>query len=92
MIETGASGYAFISDFVGQTHDLLLTSLSTSVALETFDERPVLSKNMTYNTILDLSIGIHRERMPLLVTGLGHYSIVFGIPWIPGHDPLELNF
>ncbi len=37
---------------------------------------------MTYETILDLSIGMHRERMPLIITRLGHYLIVLRILWL----------
>lgn len=88
LFDTGASGYAFIFDSFAQTHDLLLTPLSTSIALETFDGRPVVSGNMTHKTILDLSIGMHSKRIPLLVTRLGHYHIVLGIPWLQRHDPL----
>ena len=88
LIDTGASGYTFISDYFALTHDLSLTPLSISIALETFDRRPVVSGNMTHKTILDLSIGVHCERMPLLVTRLGHGPIVLGIPWLWRHDPL----
>lgn len=80
LIDTGASGYAFISDSFALTHDLPLTPLSISIALKTFDGRPVVSGNMTHKTILDLSIGMHCKRMPLLVTCLGHDPIVLGIP------------
>lgn len=43
---------------------------------------------MTHKTILDLSIGMHCERMALLVTRLGHYPIVLEIPWLRRLDPL----
>ena len=42
---------------------------------------------MTHKTPLDISIGMHCERMPLLVTRLSHYPIVLGIPWLRRHDP-----
>ncbi len=88
LIDIGASGYAFISDSFTQTHDLPLIPLSTSISLETFDGRPVVSGNMTHKTIFDISIGMHYERMPLLVKRLGHYHIVLGIPSLRRHDPL----
>ena len=81
MIDIGASGYAFISDSFAQTHNLLLTTLSTSIALKTFDGRLVVFENITHKTILDLSIGMHRKRMLLLTTRLGHYLIVLEIVW-----------
>lgn len=68
LIDTGASGYAFISDSFAQTHNLPLTPLSAPIALETFDGRPVVFGNMTHKTTLDISIGTHSERMPLFVT------------------------
>ena len=64
LIDIGVSGYVFISDSFAQTHDLPLIPLSTSVALETFDGRPIISGNMIYKTILDLSIRMHCECMP----------------------------
>lgn len=33
------------------------------------------------------SIGMHCERIPLLVTRLDHYPIVLGIPWLRRYDP-----
>ena len=70
LIDTGASGYAFISDSFAQTHNLSLTPLSAPIVLETFDGRPVVSGNLTHKTTLDISMGTHSERMPLLVTGI----------------------
>lgn len=87
LIDTGASGYAFISDSFAQSHNLPLTPLSAPIVLETFDGRPVVSGNLTHKTTLDISIGPNSERMPLLVTRLGHYPIVLGIPWLRRHDP-----
>ena len=55
---------------------------------ETFDERPVVSGNMTRKTILNVYIRMHCKRMPLLVTRLGHYLIVLKIPWFRRHDSL----
>lgn len=88
MIDTGASGYAFISNSFAQTHDLPLAPLSTSIALKIFDGRSVVSGNRIHKTILDLSIRMHCERMPLLVIRLGHYPIVLAIPWLRRHNPL----
>ena len=82
LIDTGASGYAFISDSFAQSHNLPLTPLSAPIVLETFDGRPVVSGNLTHKTTLDISIGPHSECMPLLVTQLGHYPIMLEIPWL----------
>ncbi len=38
LIDKGASGYGFISDSFAQTQDSSLTLLSTSIALQTFDD------------------------------------------------------
>ena len=78
LIDTEASGYALILDSFAQTHDLPSTPLSTSIALKTFDGRPVVSGNITHKTILDFSIRMHCKRMLLLVTYLGHYPYCFG--------------
>lgn len=42
---------------------------------------------MTYKTTLDISIGLHSERMLLFVTRLGHYPIVLRIPWLQKYNP-----
>lgn len=79
MIDTRASGFAFISDSFMQIYDLPLTFLSTPIVFEIFDGQPVVSGNMIHKTILNLSIGIHCKVIALLVTRLGHYPIILGI-------------
>ena len=88
MIVTGGYGCAFISDFFAQTHNLPSTSLPSCIDLENFDGRPVVSRNMTYKTILDLYIGMHCKHIRLFVTRLGYYLIVLEIAWLQRHDPL----
>lgn len=80
LIDVAASRYGFISDFFSQTHDLPLIPLSTFISLKTFDRRPVVSGNITYKTIFDLSIEMNYKRMLLLIT------IVLRIPWLQKHD------
>ena len=36
-------------------------------------------------TKLGMSIAGHKEKIPLFVTKLGHYSIVLGLPWLRRH-------
>ena len=42
---------------------------------------------MTHKTTFNISIGPYSEYIPFLVTQLGHYPIVPGIPWLQRHNP-----
>lgn len=88
MIDTGATGYAFMDSVFAQDHDFVLTPLRTPRDLTVVDGTPISSGQITHIVRLELVINGHREYAPFFVTRLGHYPIIMGIPWMKHHDLL----
>jgi predicted aspartyl protease len=86
LIDCGATGIAFIDkDFV-RHHQLEEKKLKESRELEVIDGRPIESGTITTMAKLKLGIRGHQKQLPALVTKLGHYPIVLGLPWLQLHD------
>lgn len=86
LIDTGASGYAFVDESFVRHHKLNMTPLKIPRQVEVIDGRPIRSGKITHFVTLDLDIHGHREEAPCFVTQLGSYPIVMGIPWMRRHD------
>lgn len=86
MIDTGASGFAFIDETFARHHQLPIFPLKTPRILEVIDGRPISSGQITSICQVPLQIGSHQEQIPLFVTKLGQYPLVLGIPWLQHHD------
>lgn len=86
LIDTGASGYAFIDENFARHHKIPLSPLRTPRHLEVIDGRAVSSGQITHLARLGLTIKEHKEQAPFFVTTLGHYPLVLGIPWMKHHD------
>jgi Reverse transcriptase (RNA-dependent DNA polymerase) len=67
-------------------HGFPLTPLTPSVALEVIDGRLISSGKITHLATANKAIYEHSENMSMLVTQLGHYPLVLGIPWMERHD------
>lgn len=91
MIDTGATGYAFIDFSFTQEHLLELYPTKPR-RLQVIDGRPSSAGDITQAVKADLSISSHVEpEMPLFVTKLGRFPIVLGMPWLRQHNPY-INF
>ena len=86
LIDTGASGFAFINEDFVRRHDIKTQTLKNPRRLEVIDGRPIQSGTITQIAHLELIINGHKEKAPFFVTKLGHYPIVLGIPWMQYHD------
>jgi len=86
LIDCRATGVAFVDEDFARHHQLPLTPLKYPRALEVIDGRPISSGDITHTANATLSIHEHQEKIPMFVTKLGHYPIVFGIPWMELHD------
>ena len=86
LIDSGATGIAFIDKDFAHHHQLPLVPLKNPRSLEVIDGRPISSGDITHSTTITLSINEHQEELPMFVTKLGHYPIVLGIPWMDLHD------
>ncbi|KAH0611537.1 uncharacterized protein H6S33_010802 [Morchella sextelata] len=86
LIDTGASGYAFIDESFVRHNNLAMTPLRKSRQVDVMDGRPIQSGEITHIVDVSLDIHGHREIASCFVTKLGHYPIVMGIPWMRRHD------
>jgi hypothetical protein len=86
LIDTGASGFAFIDEEFIRRHNIATFALKTHRHLEVIDGRPIQSGAITQVAHLNLEINGHKEKSSFFVTKLGHYPIVLGIPWMQYHD------
>jgi transposase InsO family protein len=86
LIDTGASGFAFIDEDFTRRHNIKTLTLKNPRHLEVIDGRPIQSGAITQIAHLELKINGHVEKSPFFVTKLGHYPIVLGIPWMQYHD------
>jgi predicted aspartyl protease len=85
LIDSGATGYAFIDEEFAISRGLPLYRLKEPRTLEVIDGRPIESGEVTAITKVKMIIHKHVEEIPMLVTKLGHYPVVLGIPWLNQH-------
>ena len=79
LIDTGATGYRFIDEYITQEVCLILDiqplPLSRPKPIRGFNSR--LVKPITYTIYLNLTVQSHSKRIaPLLITRLGQYPII----------------
>ena len=86
LVDCGASGYSFIDENFAQTHQIPLHPLKYPRRLEGFDGQVALSGNITKVAEIIMDLEGHVERFFLFVTGLKHYPIVLGHPWLGRHN------
>jgi len=90
MIDSGATS-SFINNNFVKDHNLPLDKKPLSIPLHVIDGRPIVSGEITHNTIpLNLLITNHSEEITLDVTQLGTYPVILGIPWLKKHNPTIL--
>ena len=87
LVDCGATGFTFIHEQVVSQRNLPRYKLRVPRALEVIDGRPILSGDVTEPVRITLEISGHREEVAALVTTLGQYPLVLGIPWLVYHDP-----
>jgi len=91
LIDSGATGIAFINKNFARHHQLPLVPFPNPRSLEVIDGHLISSGDITHTTTVKLSINEHQEELPMFVTQLGHYPIVLAIPWMDLHD-IKIRF
>ena len=86
LLDCGATAYAFIDEDFSRRDNFPLYCLHTPRTLHVIDGRPSSSGAITHITKACLRIREHQEDIPMLVTKLGQYPIVLGIPCLRRHD------
>ena len=86
LIDCGATAFAFIDhDFVKKHHFSAL-ALTRPRSLHLADGTDPKSGKLCQYADLNMSIQTHQERLEFLITKLGHYPVILGIPWLQKHD------
>jgi len=85
MIDTGATGFAFIDENFVRQHKFPHYRLNPPRDLKVIDGRPIESSQITHLTKISCQIQDHTEMLPAFITKLGHFSLVLGIPWLRKH-------
>jgi hypothetical protein len=88
MLDTGASGKAFIDESWAQDQRIEILPLRNPVRLEAFDGHNAKRGMVTHYARMGMKIQDHYEKnVVFLVTQLAHYPIILGLPWMKQHDP-----
>jgi len=82
MIDTGATGFAFIDENFVREHKFPHYRLNPPRDLDVIDERAIESGQITHLTKISGQIQDHTEMLPAFITKLGHFLLVLGIPWL----------
>jgi len=92
LIDSGATGYAFIDKAFAERHNFPLFELKEPQPLTVMDRRPVSFGAITHITKIGLSINNHHEMIPAFVTTLGGYHLTLGsILWLKYHN-VKIDF
>ena len=86
LIDSGATGLAFVDEDFARHHSLPLHRLEEPREIEVIDGRPIESGSVTHKARIRCNIQTHSEVLDMFVTKLGQYPIVFGIPWLKHND------
>lgn len=88
MIDSGATGRAFIDETFTQKYDLAFHVLESPRYVSVVDGRRIASGAITHTVRVPVVLGGHSKMLQMFVTKLGRYPIILGIPWLRSHNPL----
>ncbi|KAG8935233.1 hypothetical protein FRC01_005489 [Tulasnella sp. 417] len=88
LLDTGASGHAFIDYRFVKSSGLRSQPLPSPIPVSSVDGSPLRNGPITHFVPATFALGSHTENLDLYVTSLGHYNVVLGLPWIKKHNPL----
>ena len=86
LIDCGATGYSFIDEDFARQHRITKFQLKKPRIVEVIDGRPISSGDITYLAKVTLSIHDHHKILPMLITALGYYPVILGVPWLRKPD------
>lgn len=84
LVDTGASGLAFISESITKNLSLDLHSLSSPFLLTGFEGKkgPLVTHEINFS----LQIGRHFEKINAFVTDSCKHDLTSGLPWLEKHN------
>ena len=87
MVDSGATGEAFMHESFAQKHQYDLLELRNPRRLFLADGEPTQSGDITHVAHVDIDINGHTEKQIFYITNLGKYDIILGKPWLAKHNP-----
>lgn len=90
LINTRASAKAFVNTQVVKQHKLPTIQLTKPRKLRLADDSASASY-IIYMAQVKISFGDHTKECWALVTGLGGFKVILGMPWLELHNP-QMNF
>lgn len=86
LVDSGAGGI-FIDSLFAQKHNIPLSPLETPIRVYNVDNSRNKTGSVTHCAVMDTNIGGQITRIRFLVTGLGHETIILGLPWLKQENP-----
>jgi hypothetical protein len=80
LVDTGATGFAFIDQEFVYYHQISTYHLKRPQRLEVIEKCPFQSGDIIHLVYLELTTNGHKEKSLFFITTLGYYLIVLGIP------------
>ena len=84
LVNSSASGFAFISEELCHKLNVTSSDLKNPLALVGFEGKP--GAQVAKTTSFNLAIGRHQEEMSAFVTPNIKYDLVLGLPWLEKHN------
>lgn len=84
LTDTGASAMGFVDANFVKLHKIPTVALAKPVKLRLADDN--LAPNITHMAQVSLLLGDHREELWCMITSLGKFGLILGMPWIEHHD------
>ena len=85
LTDTGASAWSFIDEGFATRNHLPRMALTQPCRLRLADDE--FAPNITHMALLKHALGDHVEEMWCLITKLGRFDLVLGMPWLEEHNP-----
>lgn len=85
LSDTGASAISFVNASFARKNKLPQIALSKPCKLRLADDKR--APNITHMALVKLALGDHVEELWCLITALGRFDIILGMPWLEQHDP-----
>jgi hypothetical protein len=86
LIHCGATGIAFMDQDFACHHQIPHQELTQKKQLEVVIGRSIESGNITHIVKVGVETEEPQEQLPMFITKLGHYPIVFWISWLRLHN------
>ena len=85
LTDTGASALSFIDEGFATRNGLPSMALTRPCRLRLADDK--FAPNITHMALLKHAFEDHVEEIWCLITQLGRFDVVFGMPWLEQHNP-----